>query len=112
VVRGVIERRRGTFFRCQIGDRDERDRLEVPAWMFDRASCAAMRMVARPWVCSEALTSLRWLLAPSQHDEGVLPAREVNEQSLLRSRLPQCFGRPANTTVPNPAGNLADLSSS
>ena len=58
----AVEKAGGTVLRCSrasgVGDRW----LELPAWMFDRAACLAMRVTSEPVVEFAALAALQELL--------------------------------------------------
>src|SRR5215470_7541002 len=57
----AVEKISGTVLRCSPGGASERW-LELPAWMFDRATCMAMRVVPDPVVEFAALVALQELL--------------------------------------------------
>src|SRR6202051_1160001 len=87
----VVEKADREVFRCSLSGQASGRRLEIPAWMFDRAAGAAWRVGAAPYVDIAVLTALATLLqdvtsvsaAPSQlrdssaamgaHDTGVCP---------------------------------------
>jgi hypothetical protein len=62
-VHGAIEKIGGTVLRCSSGSGASERSLEVPAWMFDRATCIALRVTGDPVVDFAALTALQELLA-------------------------------------------------
>jgi len=70
----VVEKAGGEVFRCSLSGQASGRRLEIPAWMFDRAARAAWRVGAAPYVDIAVLTALATLLqdvtpvsgAPSQ----------------------------------------------
>jgi hypothetical protein len=49
-------------FRCRLSEDDATTPLEIPAWMFDRATCSRMRLTVTPRVACEHLVALRTLL--------------------------------------------------
>src|SRR5215469_5296055 len=49
-------------FRCTLNGSDAGRWMEIPAWMFDRTVCAAVRLTAAPYVSAGALWALRDLL--------------------------------------------------
>src|SRR5262249_12558409 len=60
----AVEKISGTVLRCSSGGLTERW-LELPAWMFDRATCVATRVAPDPVVEFAALAALQELLAPA-----------------------------------------------
>src|SRR5215831_8497331 len=58
----AVEKISGTVLRCSSGGATERW-LELPAWMFDRATCVATRVAPDPVVEFAALAALQELLA-------------------------------------------------
>jgi len=62
-VHEVIEKAAGVAFRCTLDGSDVERWLEIPAWMFDRATCAAdAHFSTDPFVGLEALDALSALL--------------------------------------------------
>jgi hypothetical protein len=59
----VIERATGDVARCRVTPGAGGRLLEVPVWMFDRASCQAMWLAPGPRVDLAALVALRALFA-------------------------------------------------
>jgi hypothetical protein len=59
----VIEKRGGGIFRCSVDGGTLSRWLELPKWMFDRATCLSIRMAASPCVDSAALMALKTCLA-------------------------------------------------
>ena len=57
-----VGRPAGVAFRCQVGEDDKRNRLEFPAWMFDRAVCSQMQSSRKPHATVRALSDLKSLL--------------------------------------------------
>ena len=53
--------------------------LEVPGWMFDRASCAVMRLSEHPYVSAKQLYELRTLLkyAAGTTGESVIESQHL-----------------------------------
>jgi len=68
---GVGERYPGVL-RCYCRDGDEYARF-LPAWMFDAAMCAAMRVTAVPAVALTALDALARLLTETAAVDGTAP---------------------------------------
>src|ERR1700692_2558310 len=70
----VVEKAGIEVFRCSLSGQASGRRLEIPAWMFDRAARAAWRVGVAPYCCIAVLTALATLLqdvtsvsaAPSQ----------------------------------------------
>jgi hypothetical protein len=63
VVHEVIEKAGGGAFRCSLDGSEVERRLEIPAWMFDRAACAGdAHFSANPFVSLETLDALSALL--------------------------------------------------
>src|SRR5258707_9047870 len=58
----VVEKAGGEVFRCSLSGQASGRRLEIPAWMFDRAARAAWRVGAAPYVDIAVLTALASLL--------------------------------------------------
>ena len=61
-VDGVVEKTAGDVVRCSRPGDITRLSQELPAWMFDRGACAAMRVEAIPQADVVALQALRALL--------------------------------------------------
>jgi hypothetical protein len=61
-VHAAIDRSGGNIFRCTLRGSDADRWLEVPAWMFDRSTCAKLRVAADANADLAALTSLAALL--------------------------------------------------
>ncbi len=62
-IHAVIDRADGGVFRCTVDGLEVERGLEIPAWMFDRAACAAgVRFSADPFVGLEGLEALSALL--------------------------------------------------
>jgi len=85
----AVEKVSGTVLRCSPIDASERW-LELPAWMFDRATCMAMRITPNPVVEFAALAALQELLAAAtrQGDAALSsdtpvssPARKARNQN-------------------------------
>jgi hypothetical protein len=55
----VVEKAGREVFRCSLSGQASGRWLEIPAWMFDRAACAAWRVGAAPYVEIAVLTALR-----------------------------------------------------
>ena len=58
----AIERPGGVVFRCDLTASDANRWLEIPAWMFDRSSCAKVRLAVEPHTDLSALVMLGALL--------------------------------------------------
>jgi hypothetical protein len=87
--------------------------LEVPGWMFDRASCAVMRLSEHPYVSAKQLYALTTLLkyAAGTTGEGVIESQhlgslEKGDADEEREKVQQ----PATQPVSDAGGyaNLAD----
>jgi hypothetical protein len=66
-----VARGRGTAsLRCKAPSDDRRERLEIPAWMFDRGACARMQLGSEPRVSWEALANLKQLLRDASRAEA------------------------------------------
>ena len=61
-IKEVVERKSGGVFRCVCREQSLDVVLELPSWMFDRATCAMARVLANPRVDLTALRALRGLL--------------------------------------------------
>jgi hypothetical protein len=62
-IHAVIDKADGVVFRCTLDGLKAERGLEIPAWMFDRAECAAgARFSTDPFVSLEALGALSALL--------------------------------------------------
>ncbi len=57
-----IERRDGVSFRCGLNASDSERWLEIPAWMFDRSTCAGVRLDTKPRTNLATLATLAALL--------------------------------------------------
>ncbi|RLA16886.1 MAG: hypothetical protein DRQ56_09965, partial [Gammaproteobacteria bacterium] len=68
-VHRLVRRRDRTTLQCTLIGEDRSRTLEVPQWMFDRASCCVMRRAEDPAVCCAALRALAQLLKDTA-DEG------------------------------------------
>jgi len=62
-VHEAVEKVDGTVLRCSRGGGATERWLELPAWMFDRAACLAMRTAPKPRVEFAALAVLQELLS-------------------------------------------------
>src|SRR5215469_16390919 len=63
-VHEAIGKSNDLVFRCTLTGSDAGRSVEIPAWMFDRSVCAAVRLTAAPYVSAAALSALRDLLPP------------------------------------------------
>jgi hypothetical protein len=76
-VHAVIDRADGGFFRCTLDGSGARRWLEIPSWMFDRASCArGHALTTEPCVSLEALSSLSALLDLAVKTAAASPSAE------------------------------------
>ena len=55
----VIEQRAGGVLHCSLDGDASRRWLELPKWMFDRATCLAIRLAVSPRVDTAALIALK-----------------------------------------------------
>jgi hypothetical protein len=77
-VHEAIDKADGVVFRCTLSGSDADRWLEVPAWMFDRATCAD-QATTNPFVDMAALSALASLLT------DVLKARSTSSNTPLSS---------------------------
>jgi hypothetical protein len=68
------------MLRCQLASDDRGPPLELPDWMFDRASCDRMRLAPSPVASADSLLALRVLL------NGVGPTTEHRNRVQERHR--------------------------
>jgi hypothetical protein len=68
-VHEAIDKANGAMVRCSRDDASGRW-LELPIWMFDRASCALIEVVAAPRVDLTALGALIALLRETERADG------------------------------------------
>ena len=62
-VHAVVDKADGVVFRCTPDGSETERWLEIPAWMFERASCARdQALTTRPFVGLDALMALAALL--------------------------------------------------
>jgi hypothetical protein len=61
-IHDAIERRDGVAFRCGLNASDSERWLEISAWMFDRSTCARVRLDVEPRTNLAALATLVALL--------------------------------------------------
>ncbi len=62
-VHAAIDKADGAVFKCSVDGSEVERWLDVPAWMFDHATCAGdLRFSTAPFVCLEALGALSTLL--------------------------------------------------
>lgn len=62
-IHGVVAKSGGVYFRCAVAGGQGDRWLEVPAWMFERASCpGGLELTAAPFVSLDALAELSALL--------------------------------------------------
>ena len=67
------------IYKCRLQEREDRYGCELPAWMFDEARCAAMRLVDGPRVNWQALQELRLVLSETI-ENLVVQHRQLLEQ--------------------------------
>jgi hypothetical protein len=93
-IHDVIEQRASGVFHCSLDDISRRW-LELPKWMFDRATCLVIRMAASPRIDTAALIALKTCLAdalgaglcrapygmPLLPEQGGAPATRIRELS-------------------------------
>ena len=65
-------------FRCTLSGSDAGRSVEIPAWMFDRTVCAAVRLTAAPHVNAAALSALRDLLWHALWDPSASSSEPVS----------------------------------
>jgi hypothetical protein len=82
----AVEKVSGTVLRCSLGGAGERW-LELPAWMFDRAACMAMRVTADLVVEFAALAALQELLAAAMRQDDVALSSNTPVLSPLAHRI-------------------------
>ena len=58
-IHDAIEQRAGGVLHCSLDGDASRRWLELPKWMFDRATCLAIRMAASPRVDTAAIMALK-----------------------------------------------------
>jgi hypothetical protein len=61
-IHAAIERPGGVVLRCDLNASESERWLEIPAWMFDRSTCARVRLDAEPRTNLAALATLAVLL--------------------------------------------------
>ena len=62
-VHGVVAKCGGAYFRCTVAGGHGERWLEVPVWMFERASCSGdLQLATTPFVSLDALAELSALL--------------------------------------------------
>jgi hypothetical protein len=67
-VHEAVEKAGGSILRCSRDSVASERWLELPAWMFDRATCLSMRIASGPVVTFAALAALQELLAAALAD--------------------------------------------
>ena len=67
-VHEAVEKVAGTVLRCSRGSGSSGRWLELPVWMFDRATCLATRVTSAPIIDFAALAALHELLAAAAAD--------------------------------------------
>jgi len=84
-VHEAITRADGIAFRCTLTGSDGDRWLEVPAWMFDRATCPDQaRLAAQPSVGLIALSALAKLLRPTSSDAPQTGASSFSHEQIGR----------------------------
>jgi hypothetical protein len=97
----VIEQRAGGVLHCSPDGDASRRWLELPKWMFDRATCLGIRMAASPRVDTAALIALKTCLADALGAGlcgGLLP--NASASGAGRSSCNQKQGAARATQVP------------
>jgi hypothetical protein len=82
-VHEAIERADGIVFRCSLSGSEADRWLEVPAWMFERAACAWVRVAAEAHVDLAALTTLAALLRHVLNDRFASSNAPLSDVSSL-----------------------------
>jgi hypothetical protein len=59
-------------YRCRPSDHPERMRLDMPAWMFDRACCSKMKLLKEPYSSLDSLKHLLLLLREASSSECII----------------------------------------
>src|SRR5215471_14169247 len=77
-VHEAIGKSNDLVFRCTLTGSDAGRSVEIPAWMFDRSVCAAVRLTAAPYVSAAALSALRNLLRHALGDPSALSSEPVS----------------------------------
>jgi hypothetical protein len=97
----VIEQRAGGVLHCSPDGDASRRWLELPKWMFDRATCLAIRMAASPRVDTAALIALKTSLADAL-GAGLCggPLPNASASGAGRSSCNQNQGAARETQVP------------
>ncbi len=95
----VIEQRAGGVLHCSPDGDASRRWLELPKWMFDRATCLAIRMAASPRVDTAALIALKTCLADAL-GAGLCPLPNASASGAGRSSCNQNQGAAGATQVP------------
>ncbi len=111
-VHEVIEQRAGGVLHCSPDGDASRRWLELPQWMFDRATCLAIRMAASPRVDTTALIALKTCLADAS-DAGLCggPLSKASASGAGRNSCNQKQGAARATQVPTsaqPSGTRRD----
>jgi hypothetical protein len=84
-VHEAITRADGIAFRCTLTESDGDRWLEVPTWMFDRATCPDQaRLAAQPSVGLIALSALAKLLRPTSSDAPQTGASSFSHEQIGR----------------------------
>jgi hypothetical protein len=75
-VHQALDKRASAYFRCSLDAGMTGRWLEVPAWMFERATCLPMQLADSPRVNGLALEVLKTLLAdaPNYRQSGAQPS--------------------------------------
>jgi hypothetical protein len=96
-IHAAIEKTDGVVFRCTLSGSDADRWLEVPAWMFERASCPDhARLTATPFIDMTALSALADLLRQVLKDRATssnAPLSGASESSHDQNR------REANVSI-------------
>jgi len=99
-VHRAIERIGGTVLRCSSGSGASERSLEVPAWMFDRATCIATRVTSDPVVEFRALKALQELLVATTVYDAPASSSNPPVSSPADQARNQNWGKDDAATVP------------
>jgi hypothetical protein len=83
VIREALVKYGTAVFRCFPAQASHPTPMEVPQWMFDRATCTAMWMAERPSVGCDDLRRLKELLRHAAGRDGGAVVENQHHSSLL-----------------------------
>ena len=100
------------MLRCRLNDDDPAPSLELPDWMFDRATCGRMKLTTAPFVSAEHLLAVRTLLraqglATSRQDRVQERHRPTPSPGDADATPPPSEAQPARPV--HPAAGATDL---